>query len=337
MTKQSFLNQLREALEDQDVSDSVIDETVQEYASMIEDALESGETVEAFIKRMGSPKKVAKALAKDQPLRSSRITALSPFIATILFFIAGVVYQAWHPGWLFFLLIPITGILTTKPVKWRGLFVFVILTIFILVGTSTNLWNPLWSLFLLIIPQSKHPKQPLLNLIATIYTYLAVAAYHILVIYFSFSFMGGYPGVRDLYVALPLLLFIPLVVYALWNGAITIRLDLDWNDASQIKKFLWTLFLILGITVVYLLIGLVWGLWHPGWLLFLLIPLTLIIISSKRIPYVAVMPFIATILFVLVGEYGQIPGQDSAYTLSWLFFLLIPISGILMDKKGALK
>ena len=329
MTKQSFLNQLREALEEEGVSEKIIEETIQEYGSMIDDALEGNETLESFIKRMGSPKKVAKALAKDRPKRSNRLTALSPFIATILFFLVGVLFQAWHPGWLFFLLIPITGILTSKPIEWRALLIFVILIIFILVGTITYLWNPLWSLFLLIIPHSKNKKITMIDRVALIYTYIAVAVYHIAVIYYSFSFMGGYEGIREFYVTMSLVVFIPLLIYVFWNGSIQIRFDLDWQNPLTVKKFVANLSFLLGVGLGYLLLGFMWGLWHPGWLIFLLIPIVYILVGNKRVSITSLMPFIATILFVLVGEYAMIPGQDTAYTLSWLFFLLIPISDIL--------
>lgn len=330
MTKESFLNQLREALEDEEVKKAIIEETIKEYASMIDDALDSAESIEAFIKKMGTPKKVAKALAKDRPgRRSNRLTALSPFIATILFFLAGGLFQAWHPGWLFFLLIPITGILTSKPIQWRGLLIFTILIVFILVGTSTNLWNPLWSLFLLVIPQSQNKKNPTLNRVAMVYTYIAVAVYHVAVIYYSFAFMGGYEGIREFYVTMSLVVFIPLLIYGFWNGSIQIRLDLDWKNPKTVKDLLLNLTLVGGVTIGYLVLGFVWGLWHPGWLVFLTIPMVYMVFGDKRLSLTGLMPFIATILFVLVGEYLTIPGQASAYSLSWLFFLLIPIVGIL--------
>ncbi|MBM3909205.1 MAG: hypothetical protein FJ352_00305 [Firmicutes bacterium] len=330
MTKEGFLNQLREALEDEEVKKSIIEETIQEYASMIDDALESGESIEVFIKKMGTPKKVAKALAKDRPgRRSNRLTALSPFIATILFFLAGSLFQAWHPGWLFFLLIPITGILTSKPIQWRGLLIFTILIVFILVGTSTNLWNPLWSLFLLVIPQSQNKKNPNLNRVAMVYTYIAVAVYHVAVIYFGFSFVGGSQELRNLYLTLSLLVFLPILLYGFWNGSIQNILDLDWKNPKTVKDFLLNLTLVGGVTIGYLVLGFGWGLWHPGWLVFLIIPMVYILIGNKRLSLTGLMPFIATILFVLVGEYLAIPGQASAYSLSWVFFLLIPIVGIL--------
>jgi uncharacterized membrane protein len=336
MTKQSFLNALREALEDENVQDKVIEETIQEYGSMIDDALEGGETVESFIKRMGSPKKVAKALAgEDRTRTSNRLTALSPFIATILFFLVGVFYQAWHPGWLFYLLIPVTGILTKKPIQWKGLMVFVILTVFILGANSTNLWNPLWSLFLLLIPQWKSRKNQLINRIGFIYTYLAVALYHLAIFYYSFSFLGGSSELRNFYLTLPLILFIPTIFYALWNGSVQVKLDgvnVDLENPMTIRRFFIHLGFIAIVTLVYLAMGVTWGIWHPGWLIFFIIPIAYILRGSKRLSLTALMPFVATTLFVLVGEYASIPGQDTAYTLSWLFFFLIPISGILKKR-----
>ena len=333
MTKQSFLNALREALEDEHVQNKIIEETIQEYGSMIDDALEGGETVESFIKRMGSPKKVARALAGgDRTQASNRLTALSPFIATILFFFVGVFYQAWHPGWLFYLLIPVTGILTKKPIHWKGLMVFVILTVFILGVYSTYLLNPLWSLFLLLIPQWKSRKNHTINRIGFIYTYLAVALYHVLVVYYSFSFIGGSAEIRDFYLSLPLILLIPIVFYAFWNGSVQIRfdgMDLDLKNPMSIRRFLMHLTFIIGIIVLYVFLGLTWGIWHPGWLTFFLIPVVYTLRGAKQFPFTAIMPFVATALFVLVGEYASVPGQDTAYTLSWLFFFLIPISGIL--------
>jgi len=315
MTKQSFLNALREALEDEHVQNNIIEETVQEYGSMIDDALEGGETVESFIKRMGSPKKVARALAGgDRTQTSNRLTALSPFIATILFFLVGVFYQAWHPGWLFFLLIPITAILSKKPIQWKGLMTFVIIIVFILGVYSTNLLNPLWSLFVLLIPQWKSRKNQLLNRLGFIYTYLAVALYHVAVFYYSFAFIGGYPEVTSIYTLIPLLLFIPVILYAFWKGSVQIRFALTF---------------IVSVIAFYVFIGLTWGVWHPGWLIFFLIPVVYTLRGAKQFPFTAIMPFVATTLFVLVGEYASIPGQDTAYTLSWLFFFLIPISGIL--------
>ena len=335
MTKTSFLEALREALQEREVNAKVIDDTIKEYASMIDDALEDGESIETFIKRMGSPEKVAKALAKQQQTPRNKFAALSPFIATIAFFILGVIYQAWHPGWLVFLLIPIAGILTSKKIQWDGLLVFVILIVFILGGWQTNLYNPLWSLFLLLIPFGGQKDSPSakVQLIAKVYTVSAVAIYHVWVVYTMFSRIGGTPNPWDL--IWPLSILIPIVVYAFINGTIRISIG-SFNNAKDKKYTIMGLSFTGFITLVYFTLGiLIPGFWHPGWLIFLLIPVVSVSLGSKKFPLGPLSPFIATTLFVLVGEYVSIPGQDTGYTLSWLFFLLIPITGILFSKGDA--
>jgi uncharacterized membrane protein len=335
MTKTSFLEALREALMDRDVSGKVIEDTIKEYASMIDDALESGESIETFIKRMGSPEKVAKALAKQQQPPRNKFAALSPFIATIAFFLIGVIYQAWHPGWLVFLLIPIAGILTSKKIQWGGLLVFVILIVFILGGWQTNLYNPLWSLFLILIPFGGQKDLPSakVQMIAKVYTVIAVAIYHVWVVYALFSRIGGVP---DPWVLIwPLSILIPIVVYAFINGTIRISIG-SFNNAKDKQFTIMGLSFAGFVTITYVTLGVIIpGFWHPGWLLFLLIPVVFILLGNKKFPLVPLSPFIAITLFILVGEYVSVPGQDTGYTLSWLFFLLIPITGILFSKGDA--
>jgi transcriptional regulator with XRE-family HTH domain len=82
------------------------------------------------------------------------------------------------------------------------------------------------------------------------------------------------------------------------------------------------------ITVIaYLLIGSIWGLWHPGWIVFLMIPIGHGIINAivkrrlKAIPY----PVIVTAIFLLIGFAFKMwhPG--------WVIFLTIPVFYWLVD------
>jgi hypothetical protein len=144
MTKASFLKELLEKLRDDGLSDQESHDIHEEYSSMIDDALEHGEDLESFVKRMGSAKKIAKAIRKSYPDKTPKLVQLMPFLATASFFLLGVLAQAWHPAWLVFLLIPVSGILSKRRIAWEGFSVFVILTIFILMGTYGDLWNPFW-------------------------------------------------------------------------------------------------------------------------------------------------------------------------------------------------
>lgn len=71
------------------------------------------------------------------------------------------------------------------------------------------------------------------------------------------------------------------------------------------------------VTIIYLLLGFGWGLWHPGWIIFLTIPLRGIKgeVSWRRY---LVSPIMITIIYLLLGFYFNLwhPG--------WILFLCIP-------------
>lgn len=335
MTKDLFLIELRMALEVEGVEERIIADTLKEYSAMMDDALERGETLESFIQRMGNPQKVASELGRGRVKNRNRLVSIMPFLATIAFFLIGYFYNAWHPAWLVFLLIPVTSILTTRRGSWRALAFFVILTIVILMSTfGPAIAVPTWSLFLLLIPFEKSQKTKPFRTIAIIYTVVAVTLYHILYFYPFFQYLGSGANVDiAMMQTLPLLLLVPIGIYAFWNGAIQIRLDVRWDQPKDRQQFFMHLGFISTILALYLALGFQWGLWHPGWLVFLFIPVGYMVFYSKRIRIGSLSPFIATALFVLVGEYVALPNQTSSYALSWLFFLLIPILNILFSKK----
>ncbi|MDD3122401.1 MAG: DUF1700 domain-containing protein [Candidatus Izemoplasmatales bacterium] len=82
-------------------------------------------------------------------------------------------------------------------------------------------------------------------------------------------------------------------------------------------------------TVTYVILGLYFDLWHPMWLIFLLIPVVAII-SNARTNIIqtltALSPFIATVTFILLGTYLN------AWNPAWLVFLIIPVLGVLNSK-----
>lgn len=336
MTKNKFLEQLKKALEERGVSMEVIEDTLQEYASMMDDALESGQSIESFIERMGTAKKVAKSFARPSNKQSNKIVAVMPFLSAIAFFLLGVFYQAWNPGWLVFLLIPMSGILTRKKIQWSGLFIFIILAIFIIGGTYFSLWSPFWSLFLLLIT-FKVPPENLSKIrpYALIYTTLAVVIYNALIL--STRFMNLDLGINQNLIELisPLALFLPILIYGIMNGAIQIQIDSLFDRQYRLRTIV-NLIIIFGTIIGYLFLGFTTpSFWHPGWLMLFLIPTYFIILNTQSFKFVSLTPFISTTLFVLVGEYATIPGQSSAYVISWLFFFLIPISAIVLKKGNA--
>lgn len=73
----------------------------------------------------------------------------------------------------------------------------------------------------------------------------------------------------------------------------------------------------------YLLIGFVWDIWHPTWVIFFLIPIVPVVLYTKaaRIVY----PIICVVIFLLLGFISNL------WHPAWLIFLTIPIFNILFE------
>ena len=75
----------------------------------------------------------------------------------------------------------------------------------------------------------------------------------------------------------------------------------------------------LVITTLYLILGFCFHLWHPGWLIFLTIPLRYIHFNSRL--EMLTNPIVITLIYLVLGFYFHLwhPG--------WLIFLAIPFAG----------
>ena len=83
-----------------------------------------------------------------------KITAITPFVCTIVYLLLGFYKDLWHPAWVVFLAIPIVPVLLKFSFKNKNSFVGV-LTILItatyfILGVTIGWWHPGWILFLLI-------------------------------------------------------------------------------------------------------------------------------------------------------------------------------------------
>ena len=72
--------------------------------------------------------------------------------------------------------------------------------------------------------------------------------------------------------------------------------------------------------IIFLLLGFCFGLWHPGWMVFFLIPILPIILYNKKI--IVTYPTICTIIYLVMGFVFGLwhPG--------WIIFLTIPVVSI---------
>lgn len=88
------------------------------------------------------------------------------------------------------------------------------------------------------------------------------------------------------------------------------------NDDETFQPIMLTGAVSLLAVLSFLLLGLGWGLWHPGWIVFLAIPLYACITKGSA---EGTMSMLATILYFLLGSIWGLwhPG--------WIVFLLIPL------------
>jgi len=96
------------------------------------------------------------------------------------------------------------------------------------------------------------------------------------------------------------------------------------------KKDIWKA-KIMGITpfislIAFFLLGLIWDLWNPGWLVFFLIPLMALILGYIKFKFS--YPILCVLIYILLG---LIFGSQG-WTIGWVVFLTIPIYYILFSK-----
>lgn len=318
MNQKAFLKELENTLKNKGIQTSDIQEVVDDYASMINEAIASGEDEEAFIMSLGRPSKIIKNLhlQKTQLQKNKeKIIGMSPFIAIIIFFLVGFLLNGFAYSWLAFLLIPMTAIfLEDKGMeRFIGLSVFVAIFIYFGLGFSAQLWHPGWLVFTLIIPLSLWGEKKVYPLALTVLSLGLIGLYTFFEINSSSS--------------LNLFFLLPLIPIAFVSGALQIEI----GEIRQYVRELVLGALFIGfMTGVYIYLGFAFGWWHPGWLIFLLIPIGGMLYDSllkkEKHPLVSYMPFISVILFIIIGEIWN------AYAFSWLAFLLIPMVGILTEK-----
>ena len=77
----------------------------------------------------------------------------------------------------------------------------------------------------------------------------------------------------------------------------------------------------LNVMIAYLVIGCMWNAWHPGWLLFLLVPIwhSLVDAIEKRNASHFAYPVLATLIFLCLGIFYM------AWHPGWVVFLTIPL------------
>jgi hypothetical protein len=318
MNKRIFLDNLKTKLKDKGIQPTDIQEVLDDYESIIDEALSNGEDETLFIEGLGQPSKIIKSLKlrKTKLQRNKeKIIGISPFIAIIIFFLVGFLFDGFGYSWLAFLLIPILAIFLEEKGFERilGASAIIAVIIYYALGFWFSLWHPGWIVFTLLIP---------LALIGKKLKYRLFYATSLVILIGIYTYLESTNSQL-----INALLLLPLIPFAF----ITQFLHLEFSAIKvKIKEFAFFTTLIIILISIYLYLGLVLNAWHPGWVIFMLIPMVGLgydqIIKKKKHPIVAYTPFVSVILFILIGEIFN------AYAYSWLIFLLIPIMGVLSEK-----
>ena len=91
------------------------------------------------------------------------------------------------------------------------------------------------------------------------------------------------------------------------------------KDAEERPRFRQDFPYLLLVTVIYLVLGFAFHLWHPGWIIFLTIPLFYLPNDERGYLRLLGNPVMVTIIYLLLGCYCNLwhPG--------WIIFLVMPL------------
>lgn len=91
---------------------------------------------------------------QKRPRILKKIANVTPLISLFIFLLVGFTLDAWHPGWVAFLLIPFVEIITSIPVngkiKWTSLAFLLSVVGYLLLGFLLDAWHPGWLIFFLV-------------------------------------------------------------------------------------------------------------------------------------------------------------------------------------------
>lgn len=363
--KSKYLEDLLSLLNDYNMDDSERNDIINDYSDMYDGWTNKGFVDEEVEKKLGHPRSIIKDLTEgfrkvERPLPGSeKMIALSPFITTIIFLILGFGFNLWHPGWLVFLLIPVTAIImsmgkTKEDHMSTALSPFVAVTIFLILGFQYDLWHPAWIIFVIIpvlgIWNSRYTMRKI-DLFTALSPFVATISYIILglngywiegwVVFMLIPMLGilNYPN-KKVMLLWELLAIVGIVGYLYvgltyentwqyaWLSFVPFiafsAIKNDWGDSERMPND-YRLVVLLSIAA-FLLVGYFLSAWVVSWLFLLAIPVYAIVTEvGNKEKAVALSPFVALIIFMLVGYYGDL------WHLSWIIFIIIPMTAIIKN------
>jgi len=361
--KNKYLADLRENLDLYDMNEAEKNEIIDDYGSLFDDALSKGMTDDEILSYLGKPTRIIRELTEGcrrikKSSKDSKIIAISPFITLIAYLILGFAFNLWHPGWVVFVLIPITAIVVEMGKNHdehltTALSPFVAVMVYLYLGLYENLWHPGW-LVLLIIPIlgifNSRRTMKFLELIT------ALSPFAALIVYFAIGEQGYYhPGwlvffivpiigaLNEKNIGKLLLTEFLLILGVIGYLYIYYTFDETWIALIAFApSFAYGLYsghiqiefgndkkmnIIVVLTIIaFILVGVLTSVWSLAWLILFVIPVYSIIrYSPKDTHLIAISPFVSVTIFMILGVLFGL------WAYSWMAFLLIPMIAIIKE------
>jgi len=366
MSKKQYLSELLTYLIEKEVVQKDIDSIISDYEMLYQEALDSGLTEKEVKQKLGSKEEVFELIKDDLKFRSkpsNKLVAISPFIAVISFFLIGTLTGTYEYAWLVFLLIPVSAIILNVrgTDKLIAVTPFIAVATFMLTGFLTGVWHPTWLVFLIIPVTAVTLKVKGLEKLVALMPFIVLVIYILVGTYVNpLFYVYGWPlfslvAIVAIFLKpVTLLRFLLLVsiIFSValhqylghstgnWNGLwliyllpVTIALftgdiRIDFGGDKKLYQRPYLILTLLGIIALYTVISIfVPNAWTWSWIVLLFIPMTAIYLHQGFKQPVAYMPFISTILFMLLGVFGGF------WQFARLVYLLIPIGAILTNEK----
>lgn len=362
MMKHDYINGLKDLLDQYEMDSTEKTDILSDYEDMYDSWLDKGMTDEEVEEKLGKPKYIIKELTEGlkkksvnvQTKKEHKLVALMPFICVVLYMVLGFGFNMWHPGWIVFLLIPVSAIILETDNKKNTIIAlspFTAVIGYLYLGFFLELWHPGWLIFL-IIPLAGilfGSKQSVKTLLVSTSPFLTLIAYFVLghygyyhpgwLVFLLIPVFGvlhdkntlrKYVLLFGLLVAIFGYLYLYLEGYTFYEcfySFIPLALILLYKAYIDLKDMSWGYRItIVGSVIGYVLLGYYFNLWGFAWLLFLSIPMHAIVVEvDDDDKLISLMPFICVILFFSLGWFLHL------WAFSWLVFLLIPVVAILKE------
>ncbi len=321
--KADYIRRLKAQLQEFDASYADVDDIINDYGQLYDDAIATGKSDEEVYTFLGKPEKVAYDLIDTLKIKHhkdnrNKIVALMPFISVIIYMILGFGYGWWSTGWLVFLLIPVSGIVFNTSFKngFIALTPFITVIVYLVLGFVYDLWNPGWLVFFLIPMSSIILNTRFKDMFIALSPFVAVIV---------FMLIGTY--------------------YEMWNPGWLVFLIIPMIGllhSNNIWKIIVSESAIIIAIAFYLYMGYVQGSWTIGAFGFIL-PIAVSLLfgditisgvwSLPRGPHRKKTVFLLATIFFSIALFLALGLALEGWAYAWQVFLLIPVVSILAFDK----